>query len=291
MRDWMAALLIVSVVEGRIAEGRNSADEVAARETAIRGAIGSGQDDPRFVETADLNGDGFVNAADIVLFRLGFGSGPTRQTPSPSYIRDGSRRIGADQIIIDPVNITALSGTMHGVLFLIRGNTTPLAGYTLHVGVFAEPSASGTVTADINATNFYDTRNIITAGGAVRDPMFSIIGSDDDGGVVVTTVTENLSTVTALDGINDVLVQVMVNVSHPAAGDFTIGLREGSVLVDGNGSSVPFVFAPGTIHVWDASVVPTVSSWGVVLLTLGLLIGGTIACTRRVPLADKPLHL
>ncbi len=45
------------------------------------------------------------------------------------------------------------------------------------------------------ATNFYDIRNLITAGGAMRDPFFSVIQDNGSGGVSVTTITSDLSTV------------------------------------------------------------------------------------------------
>ena len=72
-------------------------------------------------------------------------------------------------------------GDTFSVLFLLQDNSTPLFGYSLEVDVLAQPKSVGSITADIALTNFFDERNLITAGGATRDPDFSFIFDTGDG--------------------------------------------------------------------------------------------------------------
>ena len=100
----------------------------------------------------------------------------------------------------------------------------PLVGYSLEVTAVADAGAAGSVTADPASTNFFDQRNLITAGGATRDPLFSVIQDNGSGGVTVDTVTADFSAVLAVDDMNDVLAQVFFDVPLDALGDFTIQL-------------------------------------------------------------------
>lgn len=158
-----------------------------------------------------------------------------------------------------------LPGSTVSVLFLLQDNTAPLFGYSLDVDLLPETGASGQVTANIDLTNFFDTRNLITAAGATRDPMFSDILGPGDGGVFITTNTDDGSTVLAVDGVNDVLAQVFFDVSPDAFGDFTILLGPASALSD-IGGDVLFDFSPATI-----TVVPEPGTITYGILALGLL--------------------
>jgi hypothetical protein len=141
------------------------------------------------------------------------------------------------------------------------------------------------VTANVSATNFYDQRNIFTAGGTMRDPFFSMIDDNGSGGVSVTTITADFSTVLAVDNVNDVLAQVFFDVPQDALGDFTIELGSASVLVDGNAAPVPFAFTPGTIQVSNS--IPAVSEWGMIVLSLSVLAAGCVVFVKRHGVAES----
>ena len=115
---------------------------------------------------------------------------------------------GADEI---------LPGTTFDVLFTIHdAESTPLFGYSLDIDVVPDSDAAGVLSANIDLTNFFDDRNLITAGGATRDPLFSDIMGTGDGGVFITTNTDDGSTLLAVVGVNDVLAQVFFDVSAEA---------------------------------------------------------------------------
>jgi len=144
-----------------------------------------------------------------------------------------------------------------------------------------ELGATASVTTTVTLTNFYDPRNLITAGGAVRDPFFSFIEDNGSGGVTVSTITDDASTVLAVDGVNDVLAQVFFEVPPDALGEFAVQLGSASVLVDGNAAAVPFTFTPGTIRVLDPSEIPAVSAWGVIVLSLLIVTAGSSVFAKR----------
>jgi hypothetical protein len=246
---------------------------------AIKSAIGRRADDPNFDPKADLNHDGIVNALDVAMFRLGRSresagaiSPPDPRNATVSEVTTAT--VTGERIIVESQTTFALPGTTVSVLFLIRDNTTPLLSYTLDVNIVPQSDATGTVMANVSATNFFDARNLITAGGAMRDPFFSVIQDNGNGGVSVTTITSDLSTVQAVDDVNDVLAQVFFDVPQDALGDFTIELSSGSVLVDGNAASIPYTFTPGTIRVTNS--IPAVSEWGVVVLGLLVMTAGSV---------------
>lgn len=169
-------------------------------------------------------------------------------------------------ILVEPETTEALPDSTVAVEFLIRDlETTPLFGYSLDVDLLPGLGASGQVLANIGLTNFFDTRNLITAGGATRDPMFSDILGPGDGGVFITTNTDDGSTVLAIDGVNDVLAQVFFDVSADAFGDFTLRLGPASALSD-IGGDVSFGFSPATI-----TAVPEPGTIAYGILALGLL--------------------
>jgi hypothetical protein len=157
--------------------------------------------------------------------------------------------VSAEQILFDQPLVEVLPGDEVSLLILLAENVTPLLGYSLDVGIVPAGGATGSVVADVAATNFFDSQNLITAGGAMRDPFFSTILDAGDGGVFISTNTDDGSTVLAVPGANDVLAQVVFDVSEDALGDFSIDLGPASALSDGAGFAVPFDFLGGTIHV------------------------------------------
>lgn len=255
---------------------------VGAGETAVssrhvlRASLGARMGDSRFNPAGDLNQDGVINALDAAAYRLVHRD---RSEPRHDPMRGMPAAGASEQIVVEPQSTVATPKGTVTVLFLIRNNTTPLLGYSLDVEIVPGPDARGTVTADVAGTNFYDVQNVITAGGATRDPFFSVIQDSGDGGVFVNTITDDNSTVLAVDNVNDVLAEVVLNVSGAACGDFTIQLGQSSALSDGDGFPVAFAFVPGTIAVHPC--IPTLSHWGMITLTLVLVTAATIAIGKR----------
>ena len=274
--------LLAQAVQGKVSQADHPVSPTSASfAESLRSSIGLRKGDPGFDADADLNGDGMVNAVDVALWRLGRGKGNVPATVgSDSSEHEGTSVASTgERIIVKGQTTFALPGTTVSVLFLIRDNSTPLLSYTLDVNIVPQSGSTGTVTANVSATNFYDVRNLITAGGAMRDPFFSVIQDNGSGGVSVTTITSDLSTVQAVDNVNDVLAQVFFDVPQGALGDFTIELASGSVLVDGNAASVPFTFTPGTIQVSNS--IPAVSEWGMIVLSLSVLAAGSAIFIKR----------
>lgn len=180
-------------------------------------------------------------------------------------------RLAAEFIMPESSSVSAMPLEEVSILFMIRDNTTPLFGYSLDIDVIPQAGAVGSVTANAPLTNFFDVQNLITGGGAIRDPLFSTILDTGDGGVFISTNTDDLSTVLAVDGVNDVLVQAFFDVSPDAFGDFLITLGSGTALSDGLGFPVPFSFSTVAVQ-----VVPEPGS--AALVAIGLFMVG---CLRR----------
>jgi len=158
-----------------------------------------------------------------------------------------------------------MPGTTFDVLFTIQDTeSTPLFGYSLNLDVVPDTDAVGILSANIDLTNFFDDRNLITAGGAVREPLFSDIMNTCDGGAFITANTTGGSTVLAVAGVNDVLAQAFFDVSPDAFGDFTIELGPASAV-----GAADFDYTPHTF-----TVVPEPS-------TLLLCLAGVAVVRRR----------
>ena len=279
--------LLAQVVQGRVSQADNQTTRTSTPFAgSLRSSLGLRAGDPGFDADADLNGDGVVNAVDVALWRLGRGKGGVPAMGGKVPTGDtGTIAALTDRIVVEGQTTFALPGTTVSVLFLIRDNTTPILSYTLDVNIVPQSGSLGTVTANVSATNFYDVRNLISAGGAMRDPFFSVIQDNGGGGVSVTTITSDLSTVQAVDKVNDVLAQVFFDVPQDALGDFSIELGSGSVLVDGNAATVPFSFTPGTIRVTNS--IPAVSEWGMMVLSLLVVTAGCVVFVRRCGVAES----
>jgi len=276
----LSLLSLLSITATAIAKPPTSTDQndpTPITAEALRASIGRSVGQPDFNPSADLNDDGTVNAQDVALFKLAL-----REGRSPSRTTGAAQAVaGTERIIVEAPITTAFPGQAVSVLFLLRDNTTPLSGYTVDVDIVADPGAVGTVTANVGLTNFFDQQNLITAGGATRDPLFSVIGENGTGGVSVTTFTDDFSTVLAVDDVNDVLAQVFFDVPLDALGDFTIQLNPSSTLVDGIGASVTFTSTPGTIRVLDPATIPTVSEWGMIVMSVLLVAAGCVVFAKR----------
>jgi hypothetical protein len=279
----MLALVAAVVASGMLTTGvADTADErwetFVSQAGAIRNSLGRPVDTHRNSTGVDLNGDSVVNILDAGLFRLGM----NRVSGAPAKGGVTSAASPSERIVVELQSSIVISGSSLSVLFLIRDNTTPLAGYTLDVTVVDAPGTVGTVMANVAGSNFYDVQNFITAGGANRDPFFSVIQASEGGGISISTMTDDLSTVVAVDGVNDVLAQVMFDVSQDAHGPFTVQLTASSALADGNFDPVPYAFTPATIRALNPALVPAASDWGLLVLGLLTVTAGSLLVKRRV---------
>lgn len=247
----------------------------ALKEEDLLASLGRSIGQPGFNLLADLNGDGVVNVLDAALLRLREGQNLKSAAGHTVEVA------GAEQILVEPARVKTFAGNQVTVLILLRNNTTPLLGYTLDVTATASAETIGTLVPNVSATNFFDTRNVITAGGATRDPIFSVIESDGSSVISITTLTDDLSTVLAVDGVNDVFAEVVFDVSPDAEGEFLLTLGAASAISDGNGVAIPFTFIPGTVRVFDPAKIPTVSEWGIIVMSVLLIATGWIVLARN----------
>jgi len=155
----------------------------------------------------------------------------------------------AAMILPETPSIVTTPGQSVSVLWLIEDVQTPLFGYSLDIDT---TGPTGGVSIDTDATNFFADRNLILAGGFELDPLFSLIQSDGMGGAFISTNTADGSTVLPTPGVNDVLAEVVFDVSSDALGDYVFGLGPGSALSDGQGFPVTFSSQTLTITVVPA---------------------------------------
>lgn len=181
----------------------------------------------RWADLTDFNADGNVDVLDVHRARGG-----------ADLPLERSRR-KTESIIFESSSVSLTPGDTTGVLVKILDNTVPLFGYSLEIEVVADTSAVGTVGIDLAGTDLYPSQNLIIAGGAPLDSTFSVIEPRSDG-AFVSANTDDLSTVTATEDVNDVLVRLSVYASSDVTGDFTLQLGPASVLSDGSGQPVPF---------------------------------------------------
>lgn len=169
----------------------------------------------------------------------------------------------------ESTSLEALPGSELRVLWLVSDVDAGLFGYSLDID--AQPSDSiGAITIDAVQTNFFESRNLIVAGGGMLDPVFSTITDDGAGGVVINANTPDLSTVVPMDGVNDVLAEVVFTIPDDALGEFVFSLGASSVLADAAGGAVPFESSDLLI-----SVVPTPG------VGVFALVGCSMVCRRR----------
>ena len=174
----------------------------------------------------------------------------------------------AELIDWSDAGLEVLPGASATSLALLGESVTPLFGYSLDLEIVALAGSTGTISIDTAATNFFLARNLIAAGGAALDPVFSVIQPAMNG-AFISANTADLSTVTATPGVNDVLAQLFFAASSDASGDFEVRVGGGTALSDGNGFPVAFESRSLPIR-----VIPAPAS-------LALLVGGLMAIGRR----------
>lgn len=185
----------------------------------------------------------------------------------------------AELIRPESAALDVISGGTGSTIIILDDSVTPLFGYSLELKVVPLAGAVGSVTIDAAASSFFDSRNLITAAGLTRDPVFSVLQSTPSG-MFLSTNTSDLSTITAVPGVNDALAQVVFRASPDAAGQFELRFADGTALSDGQGFAVGFTSDVLTITV----VIPTP---GVLAIAA---CGGAIVCFgpgRRRPSAGR----
>jgi hypothetical protein len=146
--------------------------------------------------------------------------------------------------------LEVLPGSQVRVLWIVDDVSAPLFGYSLDLNLVS--SGLGSVTANDSESNFFESRNLIVAGGRELDPLFSVINSDGLGGLFLSTNTSDFSSVIATSGVNDVLAEIVFDVSEDASGEFVFDLASGTALSDSDGFPVAFDQVALSIHVVPA---------------------------------------
>lgn len=216
----------------------------------ISKSLGAAHGDSNYFPSLDLNRDGVVNILDLGRHRLNLDSSATRDESLPH-----TRAIQGvmEEIIVEEAIAAAAPGSSFSVRFLLQNNSTPILGYSLDIAVFAEIGSLGTVTVDTLSTGFTD-QNLIPE--VMRDPIFSTIIDQGNGGVFVNAITIDNSTVLAVPGTSDVFVEVLFDVSSDACGSFQIQLGQATALADANAFAIPFSYTSSIIQVTASSPTP-----------------------------------
>lgn len=239
----------------------------------------SGVGDLGFAGVTDSNADGVINILDVAAGRIN-GRNSMRRVESQPWAS-----LGSETIAVYPAVTVTPAGQSISFLVLLSGNTTPVLGYSVDIEFDPPLGSVSSIWADVQTTNFFDPQNLITAAGGTRDPLFSVIQSNPSGGVFVNTITNDNSTMLAVDGANDVLAEVYVDVPRMALGDYQIVLSQITALSDGNAQPIPFTYAPAIIRVTPP--IPAASAWGLASLFLGMAVAATILLRRTLAVASE----
>ena len=190
-----------------------------------------------------------------------------------TVILSGGLGVGAASgAIITPADslVEVTPGSQVSVLWLLHDASTPLFGYSLELlPAVSTVDTLGSVSIDVAQSNFFPDKNLIVAGGADLHPFFSVIRPSGPSGVFLNANTADLSTVVAVDGLNDVLAEIVFTATPDALGDFVFHLGPATALSDADGFAVPFDGESITIR-----VIPSTGG-GVTLL------GAALVAVRR----------
>ena len=164
-------------------------------------------------------------------------------------------------------NTDVLAGESFSLLVQLSDNNIPLVGYSLNVDVAGTLKSSGSVVGDAGLSNFFLERNLIARGGGILNPTFSLIIDPGDGGLFVNAIEQRRRVVNvATPGVNDVLAQLVFNVSPDATGFFVIEFGPFTTLatevVDGPIKDVPFASSAVTVRVIPEPVTSSVLLMG-----------------------------
>ncbi len=160
----------------------------------------------------------------------------------------GAPLASAELIRPESAALDVIAGGTGSTIIILDDSVTPLFGYSLQLEIVPLAGAIGSLTIDAAASSFFDSRNLITAAGLMRDPVFSVLQSTPTG-MFLSTNTSDLSTITAVPGLNDALAQIVFRASDDASGQFEVRFADGTALSDGQGFAVGFMSQPLTISV------------------------------------------
>ena len=201
----------------------------------------------------------------------GIGSASADQLSFVGEVFEGEPGVKGSYV---PAPDEVVAGETFSMLVWLSEPTLGLAGYSLNVDVAAEPGASGEVTANFDETNFFPDHNLILAGGSQFNDALTFIADPGDGGVFIQAFTIDFEPIDAVLGINDILAQVVFDVSPDASGLFTFSFGNGTQLSHVPGIEVTFDTIDHTV-----TVVPEPTT--VILLAAGMAWGGVTAARRR----------
>ncbi len=190
----------------------------------------------------DHNADGVSNVLDVAIER-GL-TGPVDP--------DAEVRAPTGNVSITPMDSTIEAGDEVRLLYVIQPAGIPFFGYSLDIDISPVGPTTGSLVPNVSLTNFFDAQNLITAGGATRDPFFSVILGAPDGGVFVSTNTADGSGVLPVVGVNDVLVELVLDASADASGEFRIEFGLGTAFADVNGQPIPVGLSSASVVVESA---------------------------------------
>lgn len=187
-----------------------------------------------------------------------------------------SQAARAGTMLFEPGSTVYAAGGSGSVVIRLADVTAPLFGYSLDLRISPAAGADGTIVADLARTHFFDSENLISAGGATRDPLFSVI-LPTARGVFISSNTSDGSAVSAEPGVNDVLAELFFTISADAEGEFLIDLGPASVLSGPGGNPVAFEFTPLKFMV-VGNVIPAP---GAPVMTFAVWTALTVARRRR----------
>ena len=196
--------------------------------------------------------------------------------------------IGVDHAMVIP------QGTSESALVTLGFLEEPvgLFGYSLSLRAVPREGTTGTVTFDIEGrldrerTNLFLARNLIAAYPAPLDPFFTVILPEEAGGVFINAninvfVPSAPEFVTLTPGLNDVLAEIVVDVSDDALGVFDIVVGPATALSDPDGFEVPYLWFGTTV---TALPTPDLNNDGVVNAPdLAILLGQWGPCESTCP--------
>ena len=166
----------------------------------------------------------------------------------------------AEIIRFDAASLELRPGDRASVLVLLDESVTPLFGYSLDIERSGPAGVDG-LSINLDQTNFFDDRNLFTAGGETRDPLFSVIRGTPGGGAFISTNTESGAELLAEPVGNDVLAELIFDAGAGGLGRYEITLGAGTTLSTALGD--PVAFAPTSLTI---TVIPAPAAASFLLL-------------------------
>ncbi len=177
--------------------------------------------------------------------------------------------IGETISVVGPEGGEVDAGGPLSALILLSDSTEALVGYSVAVRVVPLEGSTGTITRDIEASNFAMARNLIGQSevSASLHPTFSFVGPAADGGIFFNAVTQSLMTVpAAASGLSDALAEAWFNVSGDATGQFRIELISPTALAGEGFEPIGFDTVATTVTVVPEPATILLAGCGIISL-------------------------